>query len=154
MQFEQAVEIILKNEGGLVDHPQDPGGVTNFGISLKAYPQLGREGIINMTASQAKEIYRRDYWDKLQCDKLPGMVRLGVFDFAVNSGVSQAVKTLQKVVGTTPDGVIGPKTINAAWTTKDVPINYAKERMRFYGKLTLFATFGLGWSLRVLETLA
>lgn len=89
MSFEKAIEFALKWEGGYINHPDDPGGETNFGISKRAYPSLD---IANLTEEQAKEIYRRDYWDKCGCNSLPEPEDLIVFDTAINMGIGRALK--------------------------------------------------------------
>ena len=89
MSFERAIEFVLKHEGGYVDNPADPGGETRFGISKKTYPALD---IRNLTIEAAKEIYRRDYWQKSGCEALEWPLSLVVMDSAVNCGVARAVE--------------------------------------------------------------
>lgn len=112
MNAEIAIKRVIAAEGGskITDDPRDPGGLTKFGISKKAYPSLD---IRNLTEAQAVAIYKRDYWDKIQGDFLPYNVAYTIFNYAVNRGISVAVKYAQKVVGLPEDGVIGPKTIAA-----------------------------------------
>lgn len=149
--FERAVDLILKHEGGYVDHASDPGGRTNFGISQRAYPDLN---IKELTRYEAIDIYRSDYWLCCQCDKMPGGIGLSVFDFAVNAGNARAIRTLQYVLGVAVDGVIGPKTLAAAQDADTVEVYaYADQRMIFYKGLTTFSTFGRGWTRRTEETL-
>lgn len=106
--FDIAFDVLMKVEGGLVDDPHDIGGLTKFGISQKAYPNLDIE---SLTLEQAKEIYKKDYWDKCRCDELPPSFDVAVFDTAVNMGCVKAVILLQKAIREKVDGVIGPKTI-------------------------------------------
>lgn len=87
--FEKAITFVLKWEGGYVNHPDDPGGETNFGISKRAYPSFD---IKNLTIEQAKAIYRRDYWEKMGCNALPWPMNLVVLDTAVNMGCSKAAE--------------------------------------------------------------
>ena len=110
MNFDDAFEQLIGHEGGYVNDPVDPGGETKFGISKRAYPG---EDIPSMTLDRAKLIYRRDYWGPAGCDAVPDGVRFDLFDMAVNSGVRAAVKTVQRAVGETPDGILGPKTLQA-----------------------------------------
>jgi len=113
-KFDRAMTFTLRWEGGLVDHPNDPGGLTNFGIAKRSHPDVD---IKNLTEEKAKDIYREKYWDKVHGDALAPAVALAVMDYAVNSGTSRSAKTLQKVVGATADGAIGPNTlkkVNAA----------------------------------------
>ena len=83
--FNRAVEHLLVEEGGYVNHPEDPGGETKFGISKRAYPSLN---IKDLTVNEAKEIYKRDYWDHFPMDDLPDGVAFSLFDFAVNAALS------------------------------------------------------------------
>jgi len=109
--FDQAVNVILKHEGGLVNNPNDPGGITNFGISKRSYPEVD---IYNLTKEQAKEIYERDYWKPLRLYMIDNAnVCLELFDFSVNAGLSRAVKMAQKLAGTKEDGILGGITAKA-----------------------------------------
>lgn len=153
--FDDAVKIILKHEGGYVDHPSDPGGETNYGISKRAYPD---EDIANLTVERASELYKRDYWDRIKGDDLPYAIALCVFDTAVNSGVSRASRWLQETCNATPDGVIGPNTVRNvlnAWENNHsyVLTTYMDKRLTFLKKLSTWDTFGRGWERRVNETL-
>ena len=153
MDFTSAIDHVLKFEGGLVDHPKDPGGITKYGISLRAYPDLGKEGIRKLTKAEAKKIYKRDYWDAMNCDKLPEGLKLMVFDCAVNQGVGYCTRALQASVMTRADGVIGPKTLRAIETSN---VSQAVHRMannRFlrYKRNKNWETFGEGWMSRLLS---
>lgn len=149
--FEKAVSLILKHEGGYVNHFSDPGGETKYGISKRSYPKLD---IKNLTVEQAKDIYYHDFWLKAKCDKMKYSVAIQVFDMAVNAGVSRAIKILQKVLGVTQDGIIGPVTLGAvAKMTEGMFIDYFAERQYYYQSLKTFSTFGKGWTRRNIETL-
>lgn len=152
-KFNAAVEIILAHEGGYVNHPSDPGGETNFGISKRAYPKVD---IKNLTRDQAKAIYKRDFWDKLKCEEFAFGVGLSLFDFGVNAGLSTASKTLQRACGAPADGVIGPGTIYKATSMNknDLVEKFAAERILYYSRLATFKTFGAGWVRRTIETLS
>lgn len=141
----------MRWEGGLVDHPSDPGGITNYGISIRAYPQLGREGILNMTHDEAAKIYYKDYWTPNIPDFLPESARILIFDSAVNQGSSFAKKCLQRAVRATPDGVIGPETRRkcAKVPERTLCMNIAVERALHYARLSIFKTFGKGWMRRL-----
>ena len=93
--FEPAVELILKHEGGYVNHPDDPGGETNFGIAKRSYPNLE---IDKLSEDDAKRIYKEDYWDKVRGDQLHPAVALMVFDTAVNMGISREVNSFKKLL--------------------------------------------------------
>ena len=143
-------------EGGYVNHPNDPGGETKYGISKKSYPDLD---ISSLTLDQALEIYKNDYWDKIRGDLLPYKIDTIIYDWAVNSGPYRAVKELQKYVGTTPDGVVGELTLFAIKSAVDkqglftVATNLIDARRRFYERLVeknpKFIVFRNGWMNRV-----
>ena len=146
--FNVCLTHVLRHEGGLVDHPHDPGGLTNMGISQRSYP---REDIRNMTRARAAQIYRRDFWDAVRGDDLPAGLDLVAFDAAVNSGVSRGAKWVQGAVGAQADGKIGPATLmRVSKTDTREAINAACDaRMRFLRGLSTFPTFGRGWTRRV-----
>jgi lysozyme family protein len=112
VDFDEAFEKLIGHEGGYqsaeqaVEH-RDSGGETKFGISKREYPELD---IAALTLEDAKAIYLRDYWNKVGCDSVPEAVRFSLFDTAVQSGQSLAIKTLQQAVFANPDGVIGQNT--------------------------------------------
>jgi len=151
--WETAINFVLEQEGGLTEDPKDPGGLTNFGISKKAYPN---EDIRAMTKERAMEIYIKDYWKPCKCDELPRPFAIGLFDSAVNRGPVTAVKILQRSLGITDDGVVGPQTISAATaaTPRMVKLYLAKRLadyanlMAKHNELLVFAT---NWSFRVLS---
>ena len=150
--FNKAVRVILEHEGGYVNHPNDPGGETNYGISKRAYPYLD---IKNLTREEAKAIYKKDYWYAIKGNYLPEGLDLMIFDMAVNAGISRSVKLLQNVLGVTSDGILGPKTMEAIIDkdVNDLIYSYAIERIDYYSKLPTFKTFGKGWIKRVISTL-
>lgn len=90
--FDKIIDFVLKSEGGYVNNPNDPGGETKYGISKKAYPNLD---IKNLTLEQAKDIYRKDYWDKVKGDSLPYPLDMCVMDMAVNAGVVASLNVLK-----------------------------------------------------------
>lgn len=134
--FDRAMEFVMRWEGGLVDNPDDAGGVTNFGISKRSFPNLDIE---NLTKEQAIEIYRKEYWDRCKCDSLPEQVALVVFDEAVNQGCRAAACDLQEACGVVVDGLVGPLTILAANTEGRYKLVRAviAERMERYRKTVL-----------------
>jgi len=151
--FDEAVYLVLKHEGGYVNNPNDTGGETNFGISKRAYPNLN---IAELSVETAQEIYKRDFWDKVKGDKLPEGLDLMVFDFAVNAGVSRASKVLQKMLGAKQDGIIGSKTLNLLRTqdgTLALITEYYRLRQAHYEAIDSFQYFGHGWTRRNNETL-
>lgn len=159
MTFDKAVDFILQVEGGskIVDDPQDPGGLTKWGISLAAYPDLGPSGIRRLTKAEAKAIYKRDYWIQASAPKLPSILRLPVFDCAVNQGVNRSSKILQtacNLIGSrlVVDGKIGPKTMEAIKNhdSSYLAAVFMQERIRIYRSLSGWDRFGKGWERRVL----
>lgn len=152
MHFEKAFERVVGHEGGYVNDERDPGGETKYGISKRAYPYAD---IKNLTLDQAKDIYRKDYWNRLHMDELPDCIRFDMFDAAVNSGVSAAAKFLQRAVGTVPDGVIGKLTIAAAngMDPERLDKRLSGYRLQYLCDLKTFPTFGKGWVRRVASNL-
>lgn len=149
--FDQAFERLLGHEGGYVNDPRDPGGETNWGISKRSYPNVD---IKALTQDGAKAIYRRDFWAPVRADELPDLVRFDVFDAAVNSGVSQSAKWLQRAAGVNPDGVIGAQTVAAARAAgTQLAARFNGYRLQFYTDLGTWPTFGKGWARRVAANL-
>lgn len=152
MQFEDAFQRVLGSEGGYVNDPRDPGGETKFGISRLAYPG---EDIKGMTVERAREIYRRDYWGPAGCDAVPEAAKLPLFDAAVNSGVKQAIKLLQRAVGESPDGILGPRTLLAVQSmpAPRLVARFAGQRLALLASLPTWPTYSRGWTLRVVDQL-
>jgi lysozyme family protein len=158
MNFDKAIEVILKHEGGYINHVDDPGGETNFGITKRSYPDLD---IKNLTMNQAKQIYERDYWKANKIDKYPPFIRLQMFDMCVNMGAGNAGKVLQRALnrsgaGLTVDGKVGVKTFEAV---DHAPVTIAHElaieRVAYYVDLVRArarsSVFLLGWCRRAVE---
>ena len=154
--FDKAFELLSGNEGGYVNNPKDPGGETNWGITKSVSVANGYTGDMRtMPKETAKDIYKKMYWDKLQCDQLPFVVAFQLFDAGVNHGNAQAVKFLQRALSVVDDGVIGAKTIAATNSLEDLQIVmlFNAERIEFYTALKTFSTFGKGWIRRVASNL-
>ena len=157
-RFDACMPFIFKAEGGYSDNPADPGGPTNFGITLatlRAYegdPNLTADDVKKLTSAVAKEIYRTAYWNRMQCGALPAGLDLEVFDFGVNSGPAESVKTLQRLVGVTQDGSIGPITLAAVaqFNVGDLIGRFAQARLAFYQGLNM-PEFEQGWATRVAQ---
>lgn len=156
--FETALRHILEFEGGYVDHPDDPGGATNLGITratlarFKGRP-VSKAEVRALEVETAREIYRRFYWDVLRCDEMPAGIDLALFDSGVNQGTGRAARLLQTALKVTVDGIIGPVTLGAARGAAPEALleEFMALRMRAYGRLSrLFRTFGLGWSRRLM----
>lgn len=154
--FSLALTEVLKHEGGYVNHPRDPGGATNKGVTQATYDGyrktrgLAPRSVKLITWDELKDIYTNLYWNKVKGDQLPVGVDLAVFDFAVNSGPARAAKFIQSLTGVAADGIIGPATI-AAVNEKQFGLvdRLCDERLRFLKSLPHWGTFGKGWSRRV-----
>lgn len=151
LPFDIAIERILSHEGGYINHPNDPGGETKWGIAKRSYPELN---IAGLTRSQAIAIYRRDFWEPL-ANALPREVVFQAVDAAVNHGHGNATRWLQRAVGVADDGVVGPVTRAAISTAdpKDLVLRFNAERLEFYTKLSTWLTFGRGWARRIADNL-
>jgi lysozyme family protein len=156
--FDAALKAILHHEGGFVNHPADPGGMTNLGVTKKVWEEwVGHEvdekAMRALTPEMVGPMYKAKYWDKVKGDDLPTGVDYAVFDAAVNSGPGRAAKWLQGCVGVEQDGGIGPKTLAAvaAFDPKGLVEDYAKRRLSFLMDLPHWGTFGKGWGRRVAE---
>lgn len=160
--FDAVMVEIFKHEGGYSTNKSDPGnwtggkvGVgelrgTNMGIAAHAHPNVD---IKNLTKAQAKEIYRKQYWNVIKGDDLPAGIDLVTMDGSVNSGVGRGPKWLQAALRVAQDGKIGPKTITAAWTANAIDtVNAACDaRLGFLRGLKTYPTFGKGWERRVAD---
>lgn len=148
MDFDTAFERLVGHEGGYSNHPSDPGGETKFGISKRSYPG---EDIKGLTLDRAKLIYRRDFWGPAGCDAVPDALRYALFDFAVNSGVGRAVRTLQGVVGEVQDGQLGPRTLQAlgSMPAPRLCARFYGARLEFMTNLNTWGEFGKGWARRL-----
>ena len=156
--FERALAAVLHHEGGFVNHPSDPGGMTNLGCTKKVWEEwVGHEvdekAMRSLTPADVAPLYKAKYWDKIKGDELPDGVDYVVFDCAINSGPGRAIKFLQGCVGADMDGALGPKTLAAvrAADAKALVEDYAKRRLSFLQDLSTWETFGKGWERRVAE---
>lgn len=170
--FNPSLDLTLAHEGGFVNHPKDPGGATNKGVTQKVYDAYRRlnglptRSVRFIEDSEVGEIYRRNYWNAAGCNSLPAGLDYAVFDYAVNSGVSRSIKDLQRTVNSVGnmvglslkiavDGAIGPATIDAACKIANVDEvafieSFCNRRMDFLRSLKTYSTFGKGWQRRVL----
>ena len=155
----KCLETILHHEGGYVNHPKDPGGETNLGVTKRVYEDFGgTKDMKDLTREDVEPIYKKNYWDRVKGDQLPAGLDLCVFDFGVNAGTGRAAKYLQTLIGTVADGGIGPNTLKTldSYIQKNGVENtiksYQADRQKFYESLDTFATFGKGWTRRVDET--
>ena len=156
--FDEALKAVLHHEGGYVNHPSDPGGMTNLGCTKRVWEEwcgheVDEKAMRALTPADVAPLYKAKYWDKIKGDELPAGVDYVVFDAAINSGPGRAAKWLQSCVGVEPDGGIGPKTLAAvaAFDAKTLVDDYAKRRLSFLMDLPTWPTFGKGWGRRVEE---
>lgn len=154
--FNEALAKVLAHEGGFVDHPQDPGGMTNLGVTRQVWSEwIGHPATKRMmrslTPSDVAPLYWEKYWRRVRGDELPRGVGYCVFDAAVNSGPGRAAKWLQEVVGAQQDGDIGPRTLAAvqAMPSADIIERLSAVRLEFLINLQTWMVFGRGWERRV-----
>ena len=162
--YEHCLGMILHHEGGYVNHPKDPGGETNMGVTRRVYENwcleqdLFRKDMKDLEFSDVAPIYKQNYWDRCKCDSLPNGVDLCVFDMGVNAGTGRGARFLQKCVGSVSDGAVGPNTLRQVdeWIAmrgeEDLITDYSERRRDYYKRLKTFSTFGRGWIRRVDET--
>ena len=153
-----ALESVLHHEGGFVNHPKDPGGITNLGVTKRVWENwIGREvdeaEMRALTPELIGPMYKQLYWDKIKGDDLPAGLDYVVFDGAVNSGPSRSAKWLQSAAGAVPDGIVGPATLRAVQGHRvaDLITTYQAKRLEFLENLATWDTFGRGWGRRVAE---
>jgi lysozyme family protein len=158
--FEKCLEMLLVHEGGFVNHPDDPGGMTNLGVTKKVWEEwvghdVSEKEMRNLTPTMVASLYKRKYWDACRADELVSGLDYCVFDVAVNSGVGRAIKLLQQIVGATPDGGYGSITAALVKEAEKDPEKiislFSSRRLEFLESLKAFPTFGKGWSRRVAE---
>ena len=152
MNFDTAFDRLLGHEGGYINHKNDPGGETKFGISKRSYPNVD---IADLTLDDAKTLYKRDFWDRAQCDRLPPDLAFQVFDGAVNSGIGNSIRWLQEAAGVAVDGVVGPLTLRKVgdMDTGIAIARYNGVRLKFMASLSTFDVFGRGWARRIATNL-
>lgn len=160
MSFDTALQFVLGFEGGFSDHPRDPGGRTNLGVTQRTLDAARRAhpgwnlpvDVANLRKPQAASIYREEYWDAVKGDFLPPGVALLVFDAAVNQGPARARRWLQEAAGASPDGIIGPKTLEAVDESSSLALirEIASLRAMAYFATGNMRTFGRGWMRRLM----
>ena len=157
--YDRCLKMLLKHEGGFVNHPDDPGGITNLGVTKRVYEEwvereVSEQEMRDLTTEDVAPIYKKNYWDRGRCDDLPSGVDWCIFDWGVNSGVSRAAKALQRIIGVEADGGIGPMTLQAVanFEPEQIILKMHTQRKHFYEGLDVFATFGKGWLRRNNET--
>ena len=156
--FARSFGELMLIEGGFANHPSDPGGMTNLGVTKRVWENwvghpVDEAEMRGLTPEKVMPLYKDLYWNKVKADNLPAGIDYCVFDASINSGPAKAVKWLQKSVGTEPDGSIGPATLGAVAgkLPQEVIRNYSDQRLAFMQSLPTWETFGLGWGRRVGE---
>jgi len=154
--YDESLKAVLEWEGGYTNDAADPGGPTNWGITIfdaRMYWKADATAadVRQMPLSVAKEIYRDKYWDALRCDEMPPGVDYCVFDYGVNSGISRGAKVLQRLIGVTVDGKVGNETLEALMSVdaKRLIGDMCDERLAFLQNLRTWPVFGNGWGRRV-----
>jgi lysozyme family protein len=156
--FPKALAAVLVHEGGYVNNPKDPGGMTNLGCTKTVWEEhcghpVDEKAMRALTPNDVGPLYKNKYWDKVKGDDLPAGVDYVVFDAAINSGPGRAAKWLQACVNVYADGVIGDKTIQAVRNKdpKELINDYCAYRLAYLKMLQTWNTFGRGWERRVKE---
>ena len=156
--FEECLALVLKHEGGYVNNPRDPGGMTNLGVTKKVWEEwvghsVDEAAMRALGPADVAPLYKKNYWDKIRGNDLPLGVDYACFDLAVNSGTGRAARILQACCGVNQDGAIGPATLTAV--EKQSPMDLAQQicenRLEFLQALPTWTTFGRGWGRRVDE---
>ena len=154
--FPTSLALVLQSEGNFINHPRDPGGMTNLGVTRNVWQEWVKRDVDeaemhSLTPELVTPLYKARYWDACKCDDLPRGVDYAVFDAAVNMGPSRASKLLQAALGVTADGSIGRATIAAAAAADPAELldAFSQGKEAFYQSLATFQTFGKGWLNRV-----
>jgi lysozyme family protein len=160
--FDTCYASILKSEGGYVNNPKDPGGMTNLGVTKRAWEAwvghpVAEGDMRGLTGEKVAPFYRAMYWNPVHGDALPPALALCAFHVSVNAGPKRAAKLLQMIVGAAPDGAIGPGTLAAvtlwicAHSAQAAVTAYQDALRAFYRGLPTFITFGKGWLNRAAD---
>jgi lysozyme family protein len=157
--FEKSLELVLAHEMGYVHHALDPGGRTNLGVTQRVWEDyvghpVDEQAMRKLTKELVAPLYRKQYWDACHCDDLPAGADYLAFDFAVNAGAFRSIKTIQRALNITADGIIGPVTLKAIQETnaEEFIDNFTDAKESFYKSLANFQTFGRGWLNRVAKS--
>lgn len=151
MTFEVAINRVLGNEGGYVNDPDDPGGETIWGVSRRSFPNFNGGNFKDATREQAIELYRTEFWQKVSADSLPMLMQFQATDFAVNCGISTAIRKIQTAAGVADDGHFGPVSFAAmkAMNPAALTFRFFAEELDYRRKLSGWAKYGSGWTARV-----
>ena len=154
--FKECLALVLKSEGGFVNHPSDPGGMTNLGVTKRVWEEYtGHEAdektMRGLTPEKVAPLYEQRYWRPTYCEVLPRGLDLLIFSMGINAGTGRCVKLLQSSIGCVADGVIGPRTMELIKSANvaDLIRKYSEARREYYRSLKNFPVFGKGWLARV-----
>jgi lysozyme family protein len=152
--FQECLDLVLKSEGGWINHPQDPGGETNLGVTKRVWEEyVGHpvKTLKNLTKDDVAPLYEQKYWRPCYCEVLPRGLDFVVFSMGVNAGPGRSVKLLQQSIGCVPDGIIGPRTRGLISSSNGATLiaKFSETRREYYRSLKLFPVFGKGWLNRV-----
>ena len=154
--FKECLDLVLQSEGGYVNHPSDPGGRTNLGVTQRVWEEfvghpVSEADMRALTPEKVAPLYEQKYWRPCYCEVLPRGLDFVVLSMAINAGPGRSVKLLQSAIGCVPDGIIGPRTRELI-SSSDCPTLIAKfseARRHYYESLKTFPIFGRGWLARV-----
>jgi lysozyme family protein len=152
--FQECLDLVLQSEGGWVNHPSDPGGETNLGVTKRVWEEyVGHpvESLKNLTKADVAPLYEQKYWKPCYGEVLPRGLDFVVFSMGINAGTGRSIKLLQSAIGCVPDGVIGPKTRELISSSNCAAIigKFSEARREYYRSLKTFPVFGKGWLARV-----
>ena len=154
MSFKECLDLVLKSEGGWVNHKDDPGGETNLGVTKRVWEEyVGHpvESLKNLTKEDVAPLYEQKYWRPCYGEVLPRGLDFVVFSMGVNAGPGRSVKLLQSAIGCVPDGIIGPTTRSLILASNSATLitKFSEARRHYYESLKTFPIFGKGWLARV-----
>ena len=154
--YEACLDLVLKSEGGFVNNPSDPGGMTNLGVTKRVWEEYtGHEAdekiMRSLTPEKVASLYEQRYWRPTYCEVLPRGLDLLIFSMGINAGTGRSVKLLQSSIGRVADGVIGPRTMELIKSANvaDLINKFSQTRRQYYESLKTFPIFGKGWLARV-----
>ena len=152
--FKECLDLVLKSEGGWVNHKDDPGGETNLGVTKRVWEEyVGHpvESLKKLTKDDVAPLYELKYWRPCYCEVLPRGLDFVVFSMGVNAGPGRSIKLLQQSIGCVPDGIIGPKTreLISSSNSTNLIAKFSETRREYYRSLKTFPIFGKGWLSRV-----
>ena len=151
--FQACLDLVLKAEGGWVNHPSDPGGETNLGVTKRVWEEyVGHpvESLKKLTKEDVAPLYEQKYWRPCYGEVLPRGLDFVVFSMGVNAGPGRSIKLLQSAIGCVPDGVIGPATRGLISDSNSATLiaKFSETRREYYRSLKTFPIFGKGWVAR------